>query len=176
MEAKSKAIFINSIADGQKIPCPSCNALNEAGDLFCFSCGSKLMPIVAGEEACGAILCSSCNTLNESDSLFCISCGAKLIKDDENHSAEIVKDSVNEEDIAAPKLAFTPVKRPTVGNKSKEMVDKNSVNPLQAEKKPVFRSIEIMPAIEEEAISVFAQGLPSWNIVPPQVMVRRKKK
>ena len=28
----------------------------------------------------------------------------------------------------------------------------------------------------KEPVSVFAQGLPSWDVVPPQIMVRRKKK
>jgi hypothetical protein len=34
------------------------------------------------------------------------------------------------------------------------------------------------PEVEEykEPVSVFAQGLPSWDVVPPQIMVRRKKK
>lgn len=27
----------------------------------------------------------------------------------------------------------------------------------------------------EEPMSVFAEGLPSWDIVPPQLLVRRKR-
>ncbi|MEY8428128.1 hypothetical protein AALA00_10515 [Lachnospiraceae bacterium 46-15] len=33
-----------------------------------------------------------------------------------------------------------------------------------------------VPVAEPEEVSVFAEGLPSWDIVPPQVVVRRKKK
>lgn len=55
---------------------------------------------------------------------------------------------------------------------------KSNVN--DATNEPAFKtvaetnanSIEIM----DEASSVFAEGLPSWDIVPPQVFVRRKRK
>ena len=33
-----------------------------------------------------------------------------------------------------------------------------------------------VPAEEPEEDSAFAQGLPDWDMVPPQVVVRRKKK
>jgi hypothetical protein len=47
--------------------------------------------------------------------------------------------------------------------------------------KPVSSAPAFEAAVEEtilkpEEISVFAQGLPSWDIVPPQIMVRRKRK
>lgn len=49
----------------------------------------------------------------------------------------------------------------------------------ELETKPV-KEIEEMPVKKNfkyvEPESVFAQGLPSWNIEPPQVMVRRKHK
>jgi len=62
----------------------------------------------------------------------------------------------------------------------------------QVENKPAFSPVDETPAVEPvnvieempvkknfkyvEPESVFAQGLPSWNIEPPQVMVRRKHK
>lgn len=43
MNAKSKADFINAVAGGGKIPCPNCNALNDADSKFCITCGTKLI-------------------------------------------------------------------------------------------------------------------------------------
>lgn len=42
MDAKSKADFINSVAAGQKAPCPKCGAANDAGSKFCAYCGSAM--------------------------------------------------------------------------------------------------------------------------------------
>lgn len=186
MDAKSKVNFINSVAGGQKIPCPSCNALNEMGDLFCFSCGTKLMKedISSSVKSCagqvsGKNLCPSCNTLNESDSLFCISCGTKLIKDNGNESKKVDAEQTDTENRAAaaetPKPAFVPVKRPMAESKSTGAAVKETVNAPRMEKKTVFQFAAAGPVIEDKPISAFAQGLPLWDIVPPQVMVRRKK-
>lgn len=41
-------------------------------------------------------------------------------------------------------------------------------------KEPVEKAAPIQEYKEPE--SVFAEGLPAWNIEPPQVMVRRKRK
>lgn len=38
-----------------------------------------------------------------------------------------------------------------------------------------FKSINTEEDITEEPMSVFAEGLPSWDIVPPQLLVRRKR-
>ena len=38
-----------------------------------------------------------------------------------------------------------------------------------------FKSINTEGANTEETVSVFAEGLPSWDIVPPQLLVRRKR-
>lgn len=43
MDAKSKANFINSVADGTNIPCPKCGASNKADSKFCISCGEELV-------------------------------------------------------------------------------------------------------------------------------------
>lgn len=49
MDAKSKANFINSVADGQ-IPCPTCNTLNQANSLYCASCGAELSAPASSNE------------------------------------------------------------------------------------------------------------------------------
>lgn len=97
MDAKSKADFINSVANGETVPCPVCNAANGP------------------------------------DAKFCVVCGTKLT----------------------------------------ETADTNAA--------PAFEPIPEYPQDEEtietkyvEAKSVFADGLPSWDIVPPQVVVRRR--
>lgn len=96
MDAKSKAEFINSVANGSSIPCPKCG------------------------------------TENKSDSAFCISCGAELT-------------SVKEVQTSTP--AF-------------QAHDDENITTT-----PSFKYVE--------PNNVFAEGLPSWSIEPPQVMVRR---
>ena len=104
MDAKARANFINSVAGGQKIPCPKCNYLNE------------------------------------SDSRFCAVCGTSL----EKKEAEI---------------PFAPIQKE------------------EPKKEPVKEPVKmVVPQVVEEEKSVFAEGLPSWDIEPPQIMVRRKRK
>ena len=38
-----------------------------------------------------------------------------------------------------------------------------------------FKSVNTEEDNTEEPVSVFAEGLPSWDIVPPQLLVRRKR-
>lgn len=91
MDAKSKANFINSVADGQTVPCPKCNTANKPGAEVCATCGTR------------------------------------LTKADTNDSP-----------------AFAPV------------------------------SESYQHTAKDEDKSVFADGLPAWDIVPPQIMVRRR--
>lgn len=95
MDAKSRANFINSVAKGQTVPCPQCNAANEPDANFCIVCGAKLTKAGTDTPAFGA-------------------------------ASE------------APKPASVPEK------------------------------------MTEEEKAVFADGLPSWDILPPQVVVRRR--
>lgn len=96
MNAKSKADFINSVAQGKVIPCPECGASNDAnGTGYCTNCGAKL-----------------------------------TVPQEENKSASAFDRFSN--------AAETDV--------------------------PVY----------VEPNNVFAEGLPEWDIVPPQIMVRRR--
>lgn len=124
MDAKTRANFINSVAGGQNIPCPNCNALNEP------------------------------------DSKFCAICGKPLVKKTEEAAATDSKP----EDKAVPNQAvpFQPIQKEASPVK-KEVVQ-------EPVKKPVQR------VVYQEPESVFAEGLPSWDVEPPQVMVRRKRK
>lgn len=120
MDTKSKANFINSVATGQKLPCPNCNALNDAGDLFCFSCGTKLS-----------------NSDNPNSTFAPASNSKSGVKIEGNDAARQVQS-----------------------------------NPST----PIFQMIQPEPEEISEEVSVFAEGLPDWDMVPPQVVVRRKKK
>lgn len=73
-----------------------------------------------------------------------------------------------------PSPLFNPVKRPAHAPFSGYPGHKQSA---AAEKLRAFKFAE--PEVEEDAeesVSVFAEGLPSWDIVPPQILVRRKTK
>ena len=107
MDPKLRANFINSVAGGEKVPCPKCD------------------------------------TLNDADAKFCAICGGSLVK----------KEEINE-------VPFAPVKK----------VEEKAAVVKEPEK--------AAPVVEkfEEPESVFAEGLPSWDIEPPQVMVRRKRR
>lgn len=110
---------------------------------------------VAGKQK---IPCPNCNSLNDEDAIFCNICGTKI---------------GNEQDEAvAP--AFAPARTremhfttETQGGEQKFQTDVA---------KPAFQMV--MPEQEEvtERISVFAEGLPNWDVLPPQVAVRRKSK
>lgn len=113
----AKANFINSVTDGQKIPCPICNTLNKTDATFCISCGNKF----------------SLNTTKQM--------GNMPVNLEQNEQQQEVS-------------AFEPVRNSVVTDKI-EYVDKQEPS---------------------EAVSVFAQGLPSWDIIPPQIMVRRKRR
>ncbi len=42
MDAKSRANFINSVADGSLVPCPNCGSANKPEAKFCVTCGSAM--------------------------------------------------------------------------------------------------------------------------------------
>jgi hypothetical protein len=154
MDVKSKANFINSIAGGQKISCPSCNALNDSDALFCFSCGTKL------------VLQVEKTVVNEEN----VQNSTRKVEQLGNVVDELAATAETTNNVTS-KPAFTPVKRPTSAIKTVE----NAGVP-ESEKEQVFKIVKPSVIVEEESVSVFAHGLPSWDIIPPQIMVRRKKK
>ena len=169
MDAKSKANFINSVAGGEKVPCPQCSALNDAGSKFCTVCGSPLAPAPA--EPAESVICAACGAANEAGSKFCIRCGGALepapaaaLEAEMKPAAEVPFARVGSAQPASPEppapkaeTAFAPVQQPA---------------PQAPE------AVPFPPAAAEEAEepSAFALGLPDWDIVPPQVVVRRKRK
>lgn len=96
MDNNNNAEYINSVADGESIPCPECGAKNKTENEFCFSCGARLS---SGKE----------------------------------------------------EPASVPAFQTCSDDKDEEVTTGQYVEPAK----------------------VFAEGLPSWSIEPPQVMVRR---
>ena len=94
----------------------------------------------------GMIPCPNCQKLNEPDSKFCEACGTRLVKPEE------------------PKPEATPAFEP---------VKKEEPAPAF---EPVKKTEIKQEVVYHEPESVFAKGLPDWDMVPPQVMVRRKKR
>ena len=175
MEAKSRANFINSVVGGKKIPCPKCNTLNEAGSRFCITCGTPLAQEV------GAAVCPKCGTANENGSKFCISCGALLDQDEKTAVKDAAGGVSAEVPFAQVKMEDQQVKKPATANEEKPAAvpfapaRKRPVAPAAEAMKPASVPVPRVQEMEEEK-SAFAEGLPAWDIVPPQVMVRRKRR
>lgn len=58
----------------------------------------------------------------------------------------------------------------------KKVESKDVDVPFSQVKKEEAPKVVTKKVEDEKAESVFAEGLPAWDIEPPQVMVRRKKK
>ena len=196
MDAKMRANFVNSVASGQKVPCPVCNTLNDPDGSFCIACGHSLKKEEKKDENSGMVICPVCQNPNKKGFRFCTICGNKLdgvesTKSNDTVSpqpavsspqsaaggqqptaqAQDVQQNMNR-NVSQGAPAFEPAKKPVTAP-----IRKNP--PVQSKpvrKKMAFNFAE--PEVEEykEPVSVFAQGLPSWDVVPPQIMVRRKKK
>lgn len=58
-----------------------------------------------------------------------------------------------------------------------EIAEKANLNTNEAvQNGPAFQMAVSVPVEEQEDDNAFAQGLPDWDMVPPQVVVRRKRK
>lgn len=97
------------------------------------------------------IPCPNCSTLNEADSKFCIACGTPLTQ----------KKPENAVPFATAEPGQEPVRPKPVPEKPKQAEQPKSAEPTVKYTEPE---------------SVFAEGLPSWDIEPPQVVVRRKRR
>lgn len=116
------------------------------------------------------IPCPICGLANEPNSAFCYSCGSRLM--DTNNSSPIKKvvycpscNASNDEGALFCASCGAKIEE------TKEKVQNSPSPEVQA-----FNSVTQTIVEEQEEISVFAQGLPAWDIVPPNIMVRRNKK
>ena len=176
MDAKMRADFVNSVASGQKVPCPVCNTLNDPDGSFCIACGHSLKKEEKKDENSGTVICPVCQNANKKGFRFCTVCGNKLDEAESTKSS----DPVTPQPAAAPAQSKAAGQQPVAPAPDVQRnMGKNAsqVAPaFEPAKKMAFNFAE--PEVEEykEPVSVFAQGLPSWDVVPPQIMVRRKKK
>lgn len=184
MDARARAKFINSVAGGQNICCPQCKAINDPGSRFCFSCGSPLAQTFVQPVKEPEICCPKCKAVNDPGSKFCFSCGAlieqaavpgeaapkgkPIPKAESRAEMENVpgRDRVSETDHL-----------PKIDNASRAGKASRVVHMPNAEGISKTQNIPI-PAVEvnDEPESVFAEGLPSWSVEPPVIMVRRRRK
>ncbi len=157
MDAKSKANFINSVAGGQGIPCPNCNTLNEADSRFCIACGTPLSPKKPENAVPFAAAEPSQEPTQEA---------ASPQEPTPTPAAEPSQEPVPEAASSRQPFPAAEPSRPPVRPRPVQ------ARPKQAEQpKPAAPTVKY---IEPE--SVFAEGLPSWDIEPPQVVVRRKRR
>lgn len=172
MDAKLRANFIHSVASGDKILCPKCNAMNEADSKFCETCGAPInVRKAVGQDK---VVCPMCGVSNEPGAKFCFSCG----KDLESTQADDAEDKEKKSDIT-DKVPFASVKKNTpVSKKTEEKHTGIPFAPVKETTAPESqtKNAAMPPAEELEERSAFAEGLPDWDITPPQVVVRRRKK
>lgn len=124
--------------------------------------------------ASGEIIpCSNCGKANKPTSKFCTFCGTPLAR--KVPEAKPAFAPVTEPAPEA-KPAFAPAAEPAPEAKPAFAPAAEPAPEPAPEAKPAFTpAAGPAPApAAEEPVSVFAQGLPDWDIVPPHVMVRRR--
>ena len=156
MDAKSKAEFINKVAEGG-IPCPSCGSLNKSDSNFCYACGANLKAAQA-------------TPAEPEPALEPIEAPEKQISD----KTEVLKPIKAEEPVAEEPVAEEPAFGEPVADEPKEEEAPKSRNEREEELKAAFMPVQEEVVVEEEQPSIFAEGLPSWSVRPPMVAVRRK--
>ena len=160
MDAKSKANFINSVAGGQGIPCPNCNTLNEADPKFCIACGTPLtqkkpenvVPFATAEPVQEPTPTPAAAPSQEKEPVPAA---------EPSQQPFPTAEPSQQQPFAAAEPSRPPVRPRPVQSRTKQAEQPKSAAPTEK-------------YVEPE--SVFAEGLPSWDIEPPQVVVRRKRR
>ncbi len=191
MEAKTNANIINAVANGTQVPCPNCNTMNEADSRFCMTCGTLLVPATENnkpEEQAESLI--PVTEVKQEEIPFATLDSDKLAEVPFEavgvyNKAELpfsptnnveqrasAKPEVQEENFVTP---FTPVTKKRRGVAFASVTESLAQEPEEdIPLQPIQNEITTQEVME--AVSVFAKGLPKWDIVPPQVAVRRKKK
>ena len=167
MDAKSKANFIISVANGQVIPCPVCGGQNTPNSKFCVSCGKALAPVesVPAEPTTNMVEVENpqveeavATTGEPTEQINAVESPVDKTNDVAEELMSSVSESIEQtEEVETPSDNATPAFQ-TVADES--VVKKDLVKTVSTYNEPE---------------SVFADGLPAWDIVPPQVMVRRRR-
>lgn len=184
--------------------CPHCGAENPAGSKFCGSCGNSLndgaatAPVEKAADATSMLVCPHCGVENVQGSKFCKKCGTSLIQGNASDEATAIsansqdrrsQDRDGEADAGSRTAAFVKIddaahQESTGSNSSAADAEDRRVSAFEPTSQPTDtdssskgKASTFVPAVPVEESSnelVFAQGLPDWDIVPPQVVVRRK--
>lgn len=172
MDAKSKANFINSVAGGQGIPCPNCNTLNEADSKFCIACGTPLIqkkpenvvPFATAEPVQEPTPTSAAASSQEPTPTPAVAPSQEkepVPAAEPSQQPFPTAEPSQQQPFAAAEPSRPPVRPRPVQSRTKQAEQPKSAAPTEK-------------YVEPE--SVFAEGLPSWDIEPPQVVVRRKRR
>lgn len=172
MDAKSKANFINSVAGGQGIPCPNCNTLNEADSKFCIACGTPLtqkkpenvVPFATAEPVQESTPTSAAASSQEQTPTPAVAPSQEkepVPAAEPSQQPFPTAEPSQQQPFAAAEPSRPPVRPRPVQSRTKQAEQPKSAAPTEK-------------YVEPE--SVFAEGLPSWDIEPPQVVVRRKRR
>ena len=149
MDARSKASFINAVADGQLLVCPNCQFGNPLDSRFCIKCGHQLKENKPVDTAPAFASVEETPAVSQSPAFT----------------------SVEETPAVSQSPAFASVEETPAVSQSPAFA---SVEEKSSKiKAPAFVSVPIVQE-EEEPKSAFAQGLPEWSLEPPMMVVRRK--
>ena len=149
MDARSKASFVNAIADGQLLVCPNCQFGNPLDSRFCIKCGHQLKENKPVDTAPAFASVEETPAVSQSPAFA-------AVEETPAVSQAPAFASVEETPAVSQTPAFASVEE-----KSSKI------------KAPAFVSVPIVQE-EEEPKSAFAQGLPEWSLEPPMMVVRRK--
>ena len=124
--------------------------------------------------------------MNDADSMFCAICGTKIGSEPgaENlntEASQVLNDnqeSVSSDQAATTSSSSAPAFAPARAKEEKTLSEPNTneQKPKSDAAKPAFQMATPEPEEQPEEVSVFAEGLPDWDMVPHQVVVRRKSK
>ncbi len=185
MAGHTNANIINAVANGQ-ILCTNCNALNEADSRFCMACGTPLCQVVKNAEIeedseTQAFKQTEVKPEMPFEPVPQTEDVATMEERERTEipfvETEITKKTVNEtESVENVTLPFASVTNNTSGM--------TTVFPsVHSTTEETHHTSPFQPALHEinkeevmDAVGVFAEGLPDWDIVPPQVLLRRKAK
>lgn len=161
--------------------CACCSALNYKNAFFCSTCGQKIDDVslqdddkennnkedniyitsysdininanyVSNNTELKSklkeefVFCTECGLKNEFNNKFCVHCGydLKKIKDKFNNTTDNLK------------------------IKKKKFISKIK------NKEEAFKALERNVIIEDETMSIFAEGMPDWDLIPPQTIIRK---
>ena len=149
MDARSKASFINAVADGQLLVCPNCQFGNPLDSRFCIKCGHQLKENNPVDTTPAFAAVEETSAVSQSPAFASV---------EETPAVSQSPDfaSVEETPAVSQSPAFAAVEEKAAKTKA-----------------PAFASVPVVQE-EEEPKSAFAQGLPEWSLEPPMMVVRRK--